>query len=98
VKHFGKAVEAEKAARQTLSYLIAGADRASGGLTSDQDMSRGVLPKAVIQPQGAPLMRGKILGTWCANSTGAADLQTTTFQSVFPAPGFACECRSDQGL
>lgn len=84
MKQYRKAVEAERRARQTLSNLIAGADRASEELTSDKDVSRGALPKAVVQPQRSAYA-GKILGTWCANSTSAAVLWRTVQPKRVPS-------------
>jgi hypothetical protein len=69
------------------------------GLTTDQDVSRGALPKAVIQPK-APLMRGK-LGDLMCKLNCAADLWITVValrRQRLPNTKVCLRVLSDQGL
>ena len=78
--------------RQLPRGINAVTDRACEGLTKSQDLSCGIIPKKLVQPQNAPECgadRGDFQGLG-ANLANPADLAFHFSDSAFPEPGFAC--------
>jgi hypothetical protein len=78
--------------RQLLRGINAVTDRVCEGLTQNQDLLCGIIPKKLVQPQKAPECgadRGDFQGLR-ANLANPADLAFRFNDSAYPEPGFAC--------